>query len=164
MELPAERKARLRAAAKSAEAATAKAKKNTQPSSTSSYPSTSAATNATRPVLAGREPGATAEIDTEAQSGTPFPTTATSTAAVPQVTPSDPTCAESQDSSGAPRFKTFSNLTYKGHSFGDYVETIRRYGTTDSYSTEPVSDCNTVHFRALIYLLLGVGRAGASGP
>jgi hypothetical protein len=29
--------------------------------------------------------------------------------------------------------------TYKFHSLGDYVETIRRFGTTDSYSTQPVS-------------------------
>lgn len=30
--------------------------------------------------------------------------------------------------------------TYKVHSLGDYVETIKTYGTTDSYSTEPVSE------------------------
>lgn len=29
--------------------------------------------------------------------------------------------------------------TYKDHSLGDYVETIKRYGTVDSYSTEAVS-------------------------
>jgi hypothetical protein len=29
--------------------------------------------------------------------------------------------------------------TYKFHSLGDYVETIRRYGTTDSYTTEVAS-------------------------
>jgi hypothetical protein len=29
--------------------------------------------------------------------------------------------------------------TYKYHSLGDYVHTIRRFGTTDSYSTQPVS-------------------------
>lgn len=28
--------------------------------------------------------------------------------------------------------------TYKIHSLGDYVEAIRQYGTTDSYSTELV--------------------------
>ena len=37
------------------------------------------------------------------------------------------------------RKKTFNLNTYKAHALGDYVETIRRYGTTDSYSTEPVS-------------------------
>lgn len=37
------------------------------------------------------------------------------------------------------RRKTFNNRTYKYHSLGDYPSTIRRLGTTDSYSTEPVS-------------------------
>jgi hypothetical protein len=36
------------------------------------------------------------------------------------------------------RKKTFNLNTYKLHSFGDYVATIRQYGTMDSYSTEPV--------------------------
>jgi hypothetical protein len=40
--------------------------------------------------------------------------------------------------------KGYSLNTYKFHSLGDYVETIRRYGTTDSYTTEVVS-C-IVHF------------------
>jgi hypothetical protein len=35
--------------------------------------------------------------------------------------------------------KHFNLNTYKNHSLGDYVRTIRMYGTTDSYSTEPVS-------------------------
>jgi hypothetical protein len=34
--------------------------------------------------------------------------------------------------------------TYKFHALGDYVDTIRQFGMTDSYSTEPVS-----HFLAL---------------
>jgi hypothetical protein len=34
--------------------------------------------------------------------------------------------------------KTFNLSTFKGHSLGDYVDTIRHYGTSDSYSTEPV--------------------------
>ena len=34
--------------------------------------------------------------------------------------------------------KQFSLRRYKYHALGDYVSTIRRYGTTDSYSTEPV--------------------------
>jgi hypothetical protein len=36
------------------------------------------------------------------------------------------------------RQKSFSLNTYKVHALGDYAATIRRYGTTDSYSTEPV--------------------------
>jgi hypothetical protein len=34
--------------------------------------------------------------------------------------------------------KTLNLNTYKFHALGDYTSTIRRYGTTDSYSTEPV--------------------------
>ncbi|KAH7919882.1 hypothetical protein BV22DRAFT_1022211, partial [Leucogyrophana mollusca] len=33
--------------------------------------------------------------------------------------------------------KTLNLQTYKLHSLGDYADCIRRYGTTDSYSTEP---------------------------
>lgn len=36
------------------------------------------------------------------------------------------------------RRKTMNLNTYKVHSLGDYVEAIRRYGTTDSFSTERV--------------------------
>lgn len=35
--------------------------------------------------------------------------------------------------------REFNMNTYKTHALGDYVETIRQYGTTDSYSTELVS-------------------------
>jgi len=38
-----------------------------------------------------------------------------------------------------PRRKKFNLQTYKFHSLGDYATTIRRFGTTDSYSTELVS-------------------------
>jgi hypothetical protein len=37
------------------------------------------------------------------------------------------------------RLKKFNLQIYKHHALGDYPDTIRRYGTTDSYSTEPVS-------------------------
>jgi hypothetical protein len=33
---------------------------------------------------------------------------------------------------------SFNLQTYKFHALGDYVSCIRRFGTTDSYSTEPV--------------------------
>ncbi|KAG2737310.1 hypothetical protein P692DRAFT_20883715, partial [Suillus brevipes Sb2] len=35
------------------------------------------------------------------------------------------------------RKKSFNLNTYKMHALGDYVTSIRRFGTTDSYSTEP---------------------------
>jgi hypothetical protein len=34
--------------------------------------------------------------------------------------------------------KKLNLRTYKHHVLGDYVDTIRRFGTTDSYSTQPV--------------------------
>ena len=45
-------------------------------------------------------------------------------------------------SSSAPirKPRSFNLNTYKIHALGDYVETIKMYGTTDSYSTEPVSN------------------------
>lgn len=42
-----------------------------------------------------------------------------------------------------PKFKCFNLLTYKFHAMGDYVHTIRCFGTTDSYSTQPV--CTNLH-------------------
>lgn len=42
-------------------------------------------------------------------------------------------------SEGKKRIKLFNLNTYKTHALGDYADTIRRYGTTDSYSTELVS-------------------------
>jgi hypothetical protein len=41
--------------------------------------------------------------------------------------------------------KIFNVETYKFHALGDYVETIRRYGTTDSYSTELVSPISSMY-------------------
>jgi hypothetical protein len=38
-----------------------------------------------------------------------------------------------------PLKKNFNLQTYKYHSLGDYVKTIRQFGTTDSYSTTTVS-------------------------
>jgi hypothetical protein len=52
---------------------------------------------------------------------------------------------ESQTSiKNAQRTKTFNFQTYKFHALGDYVSTIRRYGTSDSYSSEPVSPENVI--------------------
>jgi hypothetical protein len=38
-----------------------------------------------------------------------------------------------------PKVKTLNLYTYKYHALADYPKTIRRVGTTDSYSTQPVS-------------------------
>lgn len=48
----------------------------------------------------------------------------------------------------ARKLKGFNLSTYKYHAIGDYVDTIRRFGTTDSYSTQPVS------FYIMIYIAL----------
>jgi hypothetical protein len=44
----------------------------------------------------------------------------------------------SAESSGA-RQKKFNLATYKFHAMGDYVRTIRLFGTTDSFTTQIVS-------------------------
>lgn len=50
------------------------------------------------------------------------------------------------------RAKTLNLNTYKFHSYGDYVATIRRYGTMDSYSSELVCDASrgTIVYRSLL--------------
>lgn len=57
------------------------------------------------------------------------------------------------------RYKTFNLSTYKLHSLGDYVDTIRNYGTTDSFSTEPVCGTTLILFKAANRL---PGRTGTS--
>jgi len=42
-------------------------------------------------------------------------------------------------SHSGPQCKTFNINTYKFHALGDYVGTIRMFGTTDSYTTQVVS-------------------------
>ena len=42
-------------------------------------------------------------------------------------------------SGNARKQKKLNLRTYKHHALGDYVDAIRRFGTTDSYSTQPVS-------------------------
>jgi hypothetical protein len=48
------------------------------------------------------------------------------------------TDSQPQKSSSGRQPKQFSLKTYKYHALGDYCNTIRRFGTTDSYSTQPV--------------------------
>jgi hypothetical protein len=51
------------------------------------------------------------------------------------------------------RKKTFNLERYKYHALGDYADTIRRLGTTDSFSTEPVSNpLGHINLRMLIIL------------
>ena len=46
---------------------------------------------------------------------------------------------DSKKKETGPKLKAYNANTYKHHSLGDYVAQIREKGTTDSYSTEPVS-------------------------
>jgi hypothetical protein len=48
------------------------------------------------------------------------------------------TSSKPQKSSNGKQPKQFNLNTYKYHALGDYCNTIRRFGTTDSYSTQPV--------------------------
>ena len=47
--------------------------------------------------------------------------------------------ASAKTSESGPRQKLYHLNTIKYHSLPDYPKTIREFGTTDSYSTEPVS-------------------------
>ena len=51
---------------------------------------------------------------------------------------SEGTVAGKRSNSNVQCLKTLNLNTYKFHSLGDYTNTIRRYGTTNSYSTELV--------------------------
>lgn len=57
--------------------------------------------------------------------------------------------------------REFKLNTYKNHSLGDYVESIRRYGTTDLYSTEAVRSNPLLRVVNSAYLVYS-GRARAS--
>lgn len=63
--------------------------------------------------------------------------------------PTDPSIslAEQYNDDG-PIAKYFNLLTYKLHALGDYVQTVRLFGTTDSYSTQIVR--STVFIRYLL--------------
>ena len=50
-----------------------------------------------------------------------------------------PTAPDGNAHSKARKLKRFNLSTYKYNALGDYVDTIQRFGATDSYSTQPVS-------------------------
>lgn len=56
---------------------------------------------------------------------------------------------------------TLGIFTIKFHYLGDYVPTIRRFGTSDSYSTENVSDFSSFH---LLFVLMFLHASGGAGP
>jgi hypothetical protein len=58
-----------------------------------------------------------------------------------------------------PKFKKLNLETYKYHALGDYPNMIRRMGTTDNFSTQPVF----ISFRKeRFYMLTHIGRANWS--
>jgi hypothetical protein len=57
--------------------------------------------------------------------------------------PTISSCTGAQTSTRRPKMLNLN--TYKHHALGDYVATIRKFGTTDSYSTEAVSVLQFVH-------------------
>lgn len=67
---------------------------------------------------------------------------------------------DSNARSKAQKLKGFNLSTYKYHALGDYVDTIRRFGTTDSYSTQPVSFSMMICI-ALLMVVVGI-RASSS--
>lgn len=50
-----------------------------------------------------------------------------------------PSDSEPKKGNNGKQPKRFNLETYKYHALGDYCNTIRRFGTTDSYTTQPVS-------------------------
>jgi hypothetical protein len=62
-----------------------------------------------------------------------------STRAVANVTNSSSGQASKVPSNNTRKSKLLNLETYTYHAMGDYVKTIRTFGTTDSYSTQPVS-------------------------
>jgi hypothetical protein len=62
---------------------------------------------------------------------------------------------DSNASSKPWKLKGFNLSTYKYHALGDYVDTIRHFGTTDSYSTQPVSFYMMICI-ALLMVVVGI--------
>lgn len=56
--------------------------------------------------------------------------------------------ASSRTQDLGPRPKTFNLLTYKFHALRDYVNTIKMFGTTDSYTTQIVSLFGSASFKS----------------
>jgi hypothetical protein len=62
------------------------------------------------------------------------------------------------------RLKSFNIDTYKYHALGDYAKTIRQLGTTDSFSTQPVSHCTTTAYPILMCCFLYRASLNIVGP
>jgi hypothetical protein len=80
---------------------------------------------------------AAAETNSNAQNGTQA-TAETISNAQKGTQATTKTNSQPRKSSNGRQPKQFNLNTYKFHALGDYCNTIRRFGTTDSYSTQPV--------------------------
>lgn len=59
---------------------------------------------------------------------------------------------KSKDKEAAPpssKLKVFNLVTFKLHALGDYARTIRWFGTSDSYSTQPVRCLKNINISRL---------------
>ncbi len=65
---------------------------------------------------------------------------AVGTGGVPSSLSTDIHASGNLDNSQLPKLKELNLNTYKVHALGHYVDLIKQYGTTDSYSTQPVKD------------------------
>jgi hypothetical protein len=68
--------------------------------------------------------------------------------------------AHSTETPDGPLPRKFNLQVYKYHSLGDYANTIRRLGTSDSFSTEPVSNLDSK--QTISADIVYAGRAGTS--
>jgi len=55
--------------------------------------------------------------------------------------------------SEGPQMKKFNLQKYKHHALGDYIDTIREFGTMDSFSMEHVSTCSIFWYFILTYFI-----------
>lgn len=81
-------------------------------------------------------------------------------AALPTPSAAMPASAEAEPDSDGPRVKEFNLSTYKLHALGDYASAVRRFGTTDNYSTQIVSTTDFPTFLLMNRTLFcSLGRA-----
>jgi hypothetical protein len=69
---------------------------------------------------------------------TPSTANANATATTSNASPTSTTLTAPSSTSTSRKLKTLNIFTYKFHSLGDYVRTIRLFGGTDSFSTQLV--------------------------
>jgi hypothetical protein len=69
-----------------------------------------------------------------------------------------PVSSRSEKAPARSKVKLFNLLIYKFHALGDYVQTIKLFGTTDSYSTQVVSENPFIHRGSISYKVFAQGE------